>query len=271
MLKLRKNKAPKLAASQEKFLSSLHKNTFAREDVVNHFRNFEPLFETERVLFAKLSPRLKDSKILDIGVGGGRTTRHLLEISSDYIGIDYVPQFAEETARKYPNTKICCGDATNLKDFDKDPFDFVLFSYNGIDYVPHSDRQVALDEAYRVLKPGGIFMFSSHNRDYKYFNKLPWHRDIEYTVSFLRFCTYCLYHLPKHYEMKKYEIHNDDYALVNDSDHRYSLLHYYISIDKQVEHLNDAGFINVEAYDKDGNLVESDRSSHWIYYLAHKP
>jgi hypothetical protein len=70
--------------------------------------------------------------------------------------------------------------------------------------------------------------------------------------------------------MKRHEIYTDDYAIVNDPDHRYSLLLYYISIEKQVKQLTDIGFYGIEAYDKNGKMVEYDTSSHWISYLARK-
>ena len=215
-------------------------------------------------------PTIKDSKILELGVGGGRLTKYLLQISKDYTGVDYVAKFAEETGKKYPNAKILCGDARNLKDFGDQTFDFVLFSYNGIDYVSNEDRLKALKEIYLVLKKGGIFMFSSHNRDYQYFNKLPWEHHIKFDVKYFIFVLHCLYHLPKHFKMKKHEIHADNYAIVNDGDHRFSLLLYYISIEKQVEQLSEIGFSGIEAYDIEGKLVESDSASHWIYYLARK-
>lgn len=248
----------------------LNKATYARGDVLEHYQYLDALFVPEKVLFEKLSPTIKDKKILDIGIGAGRTTKHLLQISTDYTGIDYVSEFAEETAKKYPDSKILLGDARNLIEFEDRSFDFVLFSFNGLDYVLSEDRLKALKEIYRVLKKGGIFMFSSHNRDYKYFTKLPWQRKIEFDARFLRFSLYCLYHLPKHLKMKKHEIHTDEYALVNDPDHRFSLLHYYISIDKQARQLASVGFSGIEAYDKEGKLVEADTSSDWIYYLAKK-
>ena len=70
--------------------------------------------------------------------------------------------------------------------------------------------------------------------------------------------------------MKKHEIYTDDYAVVNDGDHRYSLLLYYISIDKQAKQLTEFGFSDIEAFDMKGNLVKTDTTSHWIYYLARK-
>jgi ubiquinone/menaquinone biosynthesis C-methylase UbiE len=238
--------------------------------VLEYFQSIDKLFQAEKVLFEKLSPAIKDKKILDIGIGGGRTTKYLLEISRDYTGIDYVAEFAEKTAEKYPDANVFCGDATDLKELENETFDFVLFSYNGLDCISSGDRRKALKEFYRVLKKGGYLMFSSHNRDYQNFNKLPWRRKIEYDASFFRFCLYCLYHLPKHYKMKKHEIFTDDYAVVNDSDHRYSLLLYYITIDRQVKQLMEVGFSGIEAYDMAGNVVKSDTSSHWIYYLASK-
>ena len=248
----------------------VNKTTFARADVLKYFHELDTLFEAEKVLFKKLSPAIKDKKTLDIGIGGGRTTKYLLEISSDYTGVDYVSDFAKETSRKFPGAKILCGDARDLKEFEDQSFDFVLFSYNGLDCISNDDRLKALREIYRVMKRGGVFMFSSHNRDYQYFNKLPWQRKIEFNTNFFRFFLYCFYHLPRHFKMKKHEIYTDDYAIVNDPDHRYSLLLYYISIEKQVKQLTDIGFYGIEAYDKNGKMVEHDTSSHWISYLARK-
>ena len=255
---------------QQLSLNLINKTTYSRADVVKYYQNTERLLKAEEVLFEKLSPIIKNSKILDIGIGGGRTTKYLLPISRDYTGVDYVPQFAEETANKYPDAKILCSDATNLKEFADETFDFVLFSYNGLDSISNEQRLMVINEVFRVLKKGGIFMFSSHNRDYQDFNKLPWQRKIEYDTKFLKFFLYCLYHLPKHYKMKKHEIYTDDYAVVNDGDHRYSLLLYYISIDKQAKQLTEFGFSDIEAFDMKGNLVKTDTTSHWIYYLARK-
>ncbi len=256
---------------QQELISSIaNRETYARSDVQDHYQSAQALFTVEKMLFEKLSSEISNSRILDIGVGGGRTAPHLLLVGADYTGVDYVPQFVEETHIKFPHAKILVGDARNLGEFEDESFDFVLFSFNGLDCISHEDRLRALKEIYRVLSKDCIFMFSSHNRDYKYFKKLPWRRKIEYDRKFLKWFLYCLYHLPKHRAMKQHEIFADDYAVVNDSDHRYSLLLYYISIDKQIEQLAALGFSNVEAYDMCGNQVTSDVSSHWLYYLATK-
>ena len=251
-------------------IDAANKATYARADVVKFYLNVDELLKAERVLFGKLSSVIRDSRVLDIGVGGGRTTPHLLMLTDDYTGIDYVKEFAEEAAKKFPAAKIIQADATDMKAFEAGSFDFVLFSYNGLDSLTNEARLKVISEVHRVLTPGGTFMFSSHNLDYEHFNKLPWQRKFHFNKKYIVFFLHCLYHMPNHYRMKKHEVYADDYAIINDGDHRYSLMLYYIRIPKQIEQLERAGFAHVEAHDMDGEIVESDTRSHWIHYVAVK-
>ncbi|ELP52058.1 methyltransferase type 11 domain protein [Microcystis aeruginosa TAIHU98] len=54
-------------------------------------------------------------------------------------------------------------DARNLEQFADNYFDFILFSFNDIDYISHADRFLVLEEISRIGKAGGYFCFSSHN------------------------------------------------------------------------------------------------------------
>ncbi len=244
--------------------------TFAREDVVSYYLNAKDLLPAERSVFQRIESELVNARVLDIGVGGGRTTPYLLSLTQDYTGLDYVPDFVEALKDQYPQARFLSGDARDLEGLEDNSYDFVLFSYNGLDCVSHEGRLDVIRSVYRVLKPGGMFMFSSHNRDYEFFNKLPWQRKIVFTRAYLIFLAHCLYHLPKHYRNKQYESYTDDYAIINDGDHRFSLLLYYISIEKQVEQLESLGFGSVEAFDQFGRPVLNDTSSHWIQYLTRK-
>jgi SAM-dependent methyltransferase len=146
----------------------------------------------------------------------------------------------------------------------------VLFAFNGIDYVVHEDRLKALHEIRRVLKPGSTFMFSTHNRDYKHFGKLPWQEGIQYNSGYLKSCLYTLAHLPRHFMMKKHERYTDEYAIVNDVAHGFSLLAYYIGVKEQIDQLKQIGFNGIEAYDMNGVRVESNAEFPWTYFLARK-
>lgn len=252
----------------QKVLDAVNKKAYARADVVKHYENLDMLHKPERMLLERLTPQIRDKKILDIAIGGGRTTKYLLQISKDYTGIDYTPEFVEVAKRKYKDATILCCDARDLKEFADETFDFVLFAFNSIDYIPHRDRIKALRESYRVLKKGGHFMFSTHNRDHESFNKLPWQEKFQFRLSYLKYCLYCLYHLPKHLEMKKHEIHTDEFAVINDNAHGFSLLAYYISIPEQLKQLAAVGFSDIEVYDMEGDRVTSDTRFPWTYYLA---
>ena len=249
---------------------SVNQKTYAKAKVLDYYDGLNELFLAEKVLFEKLSAKIEDSKILDIGVGGGRTTRYLLPLSSDYTGVDYVPEFVERVKTKYEGGNFLCGDARNLKEFADQTFDFVLFSYNGIDAVSHEDRVKVLKEVNRLLKNGGTFMFSSHNRDYRHFKKPYWLIEPRFNAGFVKNLLSYVFFLPKHLRMKKHEISGDEYAIVNDSDHRFSLLLYYIGINRQIEQLEKIGFSGIEAYNAQGESVKKDTESFWIYYLANK-
>ena len=70
--------------------------------------------------------------------------------------------------------------------------------------------------------------------------------------------------------MKKYEVRTNEYAIINDNAHGFSLLAYYISFAAQVRQLTQSGFLSVEGYDMDGNPTQGDVNYPWIYYLARR-
>jgi len=242
---------------------------YARTGTVDWYRDLEFILKPEAVILEAIGPAIKDKKLLDIGIGAGRTTRFLLEISSDYTGIDYTPDCISAARQKYSNANLLCCDARNLQGFADFTFDFVLFSFNAIDYMIHEDRLSCLAEINRVLKPGGWFMFSTHNRDYRHFDKFPW-QEHRFDLNHIKSCLYTFVHLPRHQRMRKYEVRTDQYAIINDNAHGFSLLAYYISFAEQVRQLNEAGFVSVEAYDMEGKPTEGDVNFPWIYYLARR-
>ena len=254
----------------ESTLNLVNKKAFERADVIEYYQMIDHLFPSERLIIERFRERLKDSRLLDIGIGGGRTTRYLADIAGEYVGIDYVPEYIEVAKGIFPDADLQVGDARDLSRFPDGSFDFVLFSYNGLGTLSHEGRLETLSEMHRVLKPQGVLIFSAHNRDYKYFNRPPWRWTFRWNLSHIKFILHSLYHLPKHAGMKRLEHNCDEYSLVNDGDHRYALLFYYINVARQQEQLRNAGFLEAEAYDIDGNLIEGRSESHWIYYVAVK-
>lgn len=85
----------------------------------------------------ELRTKLPEMRMLDIGVGAGRTTHHFAPLTKEYIGVDYSKNMIKARRRKFRNypkkLTFKVADARDLKLFGDKYFDFALFSFNGID------------------------------------------------------------------------------------------------------------------------------------------
>ncbi|MDP1421547.1 class I SAM-dependent methyltransferase [Peribacillus simplex] len=112
----------------------------------------------------------QDDAILDIGCGSGRTTFTLYKKGIQNItGIDLAPSMlneAEKIVHEYnQDIPFILGDATNLP-FNDTSFDKAIFAFNGLMQIPQrQNRTLALKEINCILKPEGIFIFTTHDRD----------------------------------------------------------------------------------------------------------
>jgi SAM-dependent methyltransferase len=73
---------------------------------------------------------------------------------------------ARDLAKRLDYTIHCrVADATRL-DFEDEIFDGAIFGFNGLMQIPKSaQRERALSEVFRVLRPGAWFAFTTHDRD----------------------------------------------------------------------------------------------------------
>lgn len=102
--------------------------------------------------------------ILDIGVGGGRTSPYLSRKASRYVGIDYAPEMIQICREKYPQWEYLKCSATDLSLFSNGSIDVVVIAANMLDDLfPHENRWLCLQECHRVLRENGFLIFSSQN------------------------------------------------------------------------------------------------------------
>ena len=128
------------------------------------------LWNSERIVFEKYIP--KSSKIIEFGCGAGRISLGLSALGYGNItATDFAPKMVEAAAEIFARhnadieTFVCDATDTRLKDTS---FDAAIFGFNGLMQIPKSaQRRRAIGEICRILKPGGIFAFTTHDRDAK--------------------------------------------------------------------------------------------------------
>lgn len=138
---------------------------YERDEIVAHYAAATDLYPVEAELFGRHV--VAGERVLDLGVGAGRTTPWLSARAGAYVGLDLSEGMVSWCSRRFPGAGFVQGDATDLRRFDDGAFDVVVFSFNGIDCIPdEAGRQRCLAECRRVLAPGGRVIFSSHNARY---------------------------------------------------------------------------------------------------------
>lgn len=115
----------------------------------------------------------RDSPVLDVGVGSGRTTGLLRLLSDRYVAIDYAPSMIDAFRRNFPDLPAHVADARDLAEFADGEFGLVVFSNCGIDAVSHEERARVLSEFARVSGEAGILVFSTLNRGGRSYRENP--------------------------------------------------------------------------------------------------
>jgi SAM-dependent methyltransferase len=244
--------------------------TYSSKRVVNWYQRLHEITAVENIIFGKYRDLIGKGNVLDMGIGGGRTTGYLVKRCHKYTGIDYSQRFVEFVKKKYPDQDLRIADARDLSQFEDNSFDFVNFSFNGIDYVDLAGRQKILSEIHRVLKPGGLFFFSTHNQLHPSFNNGPWLNATNSTFTNIKTFVKLFPFFLRKLKNRKSEVFCADYSIINDAAHNYRLFTFYTTPRFLREQLNAQKFGNIDLYSKAGEMRPDEGLDDWIFVTATK-
>jgi SAM-dependent methyltransferase len=240
------------------------------------------MWKGEQAALDRIRDEVRGSPILDIGVGTGRTIPLLRDLTSDYRAVDYLPSMVDTARARFPGTNVEVGDARSLEGLPSKHFGLVNFSFNGIDAVGAADRRRVLDAVLRVLRPGGVFFFSTLNLDGPDYRERPWHIGIAPAKNPLRMGvraaralgTACL-DMWSWMKVRDATEVGPGYAVAPLRAHHYGVLAHFTTLERELDELASAGFDrDVEVLDHDtGARVTpgADVSSiAWFHLLARR-
>jgi len=98
-------------------------------------------------------------QVADLSCGTGNLLTHLKSFNRQVLGFDISLPMLQIAKQKFPEIKYCCSDFTALS-IKTQTLDIALSLYDSVNYII-SDQEVLnfFSEAFRVLKPGGLFIF----------------------------------------------------------------------------------------------------------------
>jgi SAM-dependent methyltransferase len=251
---------------------AINRRVYHAEGVARFYTNVD-LHPPEALALLHVFAEFPHHDVLDLGVGAGRTARYLAQLAPHYECLDYSPVMLEQLHKTNPSVSAHEGDMRDLSEYADESFDVVFASCNLIDAVSHADRLRVLAEVRRVLRPAGAFLFSSHNRNSARALGGPRLELTRNPVTQLRNLVRFARQTLNHARTGKFRKIDGDYALLDDSGHDYTLLHYYIDRRTQRAQLERAGFALVYAISTtlctlgDG---DDDSQSSCLHYIARR-
>ena len=226
---------------------------------------------------------VRDTPVLDVGVGGGRTVPILRKLSMNYEAIDYMPEMVEICRRNHPDVHVSQMDARDLSAFPDNTFGLVTFSFNGIDAVDYDGRRAVLREFARVLRPGGKLVFSTHNlhgpsyrENLTQFLRLPKWSNNPLRLGFN--IARAIVNLPlatiNYLRNSQLNREFDGYALHVCAAHKFGIVILYVDMAMQLRELAEFGLQTEVVFgNKSDKPLQPDDpvdNVNWFHFVAHK-
>jgi len=105
-------------------------------------------------------PDLKGKKILDLGAGIGRFTRHFASVAGHLTSADMMPQFLKKNRQDhadFTNVTYICSDVMKLQ-LEESSFDFIFLHWL-LMYLEDAQMKLLIKRIHNWLKPQGELFF----------------------------------------------------------------------------------------------------------------
>lgn len=137
------------------------------------YKNYELILQSVYESVEKL--KIRNSKILEIGVGTGNLASKFLNGDYEIIGIDQSREMLSVAKEKYPKLKVRLGEFLKIP-YDNKSFDIIISTY-AFHHLNSNEKCIAIEEMIRVLKDNGIIiigdlMFESKDAEEMIFKDL---------------------------------------------------------------------------------------------------
>jgi hypothetical protein len=175
--------------------------------------------------------------------------------------------------RAFPQATFSQGDIRDMSGLGTASADAVVAGFNVIDVLTHEERGPFFDEVHRIMSPGGVFIFSSHNLASVPLVKGPVQTLSLHPIRGANRIARLPRSLRNRRRLEPMQRFEPDYAIVNDVANDYALLHHYISRDGEQRELAQHSFELLECLNLSGAVVgpgEDAYGCHELHYAARR-
>jgi SAM-dependent methyltransferase len=115
----------------------------------------------DRDILARFAGEVGDATpVWDFGCGPGHTTKYLSDLGVEISGLDLSEGMVEQARLRFPGVHFQKGDLLDLG-FEDGSIAAVV-SFYAIVHFTREQVETAFREVFRVLRPGGLFLFTYH-------------------------------------------------------------------------------------------------------------
>ncbi|MBO0768061.1 MAG: class I SAM-dependent methyltransferase [Solirubrobacterales bacterium] len=220
----------------------------------------------EVALLARYAEELTGD-VLELGATGDRLTAALAHHANSLLGVGVSAPTSRLCRERHPHAKFLEQNLTDLDVFDDGQFQAVVAGRFALDLLGDGQRRRLLDQVCRVLAPNGVLIFSSHNLACESLVPSPARAALTrpWRLPLLPQA------LANRALLGRLQQRERGYALLNDIEANFGLLHYFIDRDGQERQLNDVGLTLLECVSPRGEQVPPGCEAYGereLYYVA---